>query len=156
MRLLHAGFVCSMAAEFYRAGRTATNGTHPTSDDAYHGDNGFDLHALSGNLCRCTGYRPIMDAAYALGFPAADDRSPHGVRRPRRPPYPPGCTTPRRSSSGRPTSTQALAILAEEPEATVVAGSTDWGVDVNLKGVARRRLVVAVDRLRRSSAVSDA
>ena len=69
------GFVCSMAAEFYRSGRAsrqARNGTGP-HDDQYHGENGFDLHAISGNLCRCTGYRPIKDAAYALGFPAADD-----------------------------------------------------------------------------------
>ena len=42
----------------------------PTHDDE-HGPNGFDLHALSGNLCRCTGYRPIRDAAYALGQPEA-------------------------------------------------------------------------------------
>ncbi len=77
------GFVCSMAAEFYRSGR-----------------DGFDIHALSGNLCRCTGYRPIKDAADALGLPDATTRSLHGVRRPRRPPYPPGCTTPRRASSG--------------------------------------------------------
>ena len=41
--------------------------------DHEHGPNGFDLHALSGNLCRCTGYRPIQDAAYALGQPEADD-----------------------------------------------------------------------------------
>ena len=41
--------------------------------DHEHGPNGFDLHALSGNLCRCTGYRPIRDAAYALGGPEADD-----------------------------------------------------------------------------------
>ena len=38
-----------------------------------HGPNGFDLHALSGNLCRCTGYRPIRDAAYALGQPESGD-----------------------------------------------------------------------------------
>jgi len=66
------GFVCSMAAEYYRAGRAAD--AHPgAADEPEHGANGFDLHAMSGNLCRCTGYRPIRDAAYALGEPAADD-----------------------------------------------------------------------------------
>jgi xanthine dehydrogenase small subunit len=140
------GFVCSMAAEFYRAGRRATNGTTPETHDAYHGDNGFDLHALSGNLCRCTGYRPIKDAAYALGFPGADDAL--ATRRTAAPP----AAVPTRLHDAeaqfvRPTDLQqALRILAEEPEATVVAGSTDWGVDVNLKG-SRAKLVVAVDRL---------
>ena len=140
------GFVCSMAAEFYRAGRKATNGSTPEPHDGYHGDNGFDLHALSGNLCRCTGYRPIKDAAYALGFPGLDDAL--AARRTAAPP----AAVPTRLHDAealfiRPTDLQqALRILAEEPEATVVAGSTDWGVDVNLKG-ARARLVVAVDRL---------
>ncbi len=140
------GFVCSMAAEFYRAGRSATNGSGPAAHDAYHGENGFDLHALSGNLCRCTGYRPIMDAAYALGFPTADDRL--ATRRTATAP----AAVPTRlhdaeSQFIRPTDLQqALRILADEPEAIVVAGSTDWGVDVNLKG-ARAGLVVSVDRL---------
>jgi xanthine dehydrogenase small subunit len=50
----------------------------------------------------------------------------------------------------------ALALLAERPEATLVAGSTDWGVEVNLRGQ-RPPLVVAIDRLPelRGFAVSD-
>ena len=66
------GFVCSMAAEYYRPDRARR--TDRRRADHEHGPNGFDLHALSGNLCRCTGYRPIRDAAYALGEPAADDQ----------------------------------------------------------------------------------
>ena len=137
------GFVCSMAAEFYRAGRRSTEGSTPDDD---HGDNGFDLHALSGNLCRCTGYRPIRDAAYALGFPDDDD----ALASRRTAPAPAAVPTRLHDPEARfvrPTDLQqALTILAEEPDATVVAGSTDWGVDVNLKG-ARAGLVVAVDRL---------
>ena len=87
-----------------------------------------------------------MDAAYALGFPTADD----GLAS-RRTATPPAAVPTRLHDAEaqfiRPTDLQqALRILAEEPDATVVAGSTDWGVDVNLKG-ARAGLVVAVDRL---------
>ena len=41
---------------------------------------------------------------------------------------------------------EALALLAERPDAVVVAGSTDWGVEVNLRG-RRAPTVLAVDRL---------
>jgi xanthine dehydrogenase small subunit len=138
------GFVCSMAAEFYRRGRAATNGTGPQDD--YHGDNGFDLHAISGNLCRCTGYRPIRDAAFALSFPASDDEL--ATRRT----APAPVARPTRLDDGearfvRPTSlAEAFTVMSDEPDAVVVAGSTDWGVDVNLKG-RRARVVLAVDRL---------
>ena len=67
------GFICSMASEFYRPDRQPANGhADPEHADPEHGPNGFDLHALSGNLCRCTGYRPIRDAAYALGAAAGE------------------------------------------------------------------------------------
>lgn len=47
----------------------------------------------------------------------------------------------------RPTTlAEAIEILQREPDAMIVAGSTDWGVDVNIKGV-RAGLVVAIDRL---------
>ncbi|MEV8510417.1 FAD binding domain-containing protein [Actinoplanes sp. NPDC051475] len=138
------GFVCSMAAEFYRPGREAhPNGGAPRPD---HGPNGFDLHALSGNLCRCTGYRPIRDAAYALGPPASDDPL---ARRHEAPASPARPTQVRTGDAEflRPTAlADALRLLRERPSATVVAGSTDWGVEVNLRG-ARARCVIAVDRV---------
>jgi xanthine dehydrogenase small subunit len=42
--------------------------------------------------------------------------------------------------------TEALRLLRERPTATVVAGATDWGVEVNLRG-ARPACVIAVDRV---------
>jgi xanthine dehydrogenase small subunit len=138
------GFVCSMAAEYYRPDRGA--GASEAGSDHEHGPNGFDLHALSGNLCRCTGYRPIRDAAYALGHPDPDDALAARCGSP-----PPAAQSTRLSTDGtefvRPADlAEALALLAQRPDATLVAGSTDWGVEVNLRG-ARPPLVVAIDRL---------
>jgi len=133
------GFICSMAAEYYRPERVASTNGHV---DAEHGPNGFDLHALSGNLCRCTGYRPIRDAAYALGNPPADDALAGRSAAPA-----PAAPATRVSRFARPSDlADALALLAEHPDATVVAGSTDWGVEVNIRGV-RAPFVIAVDRL---------
>src|SRR5262245_19080348 len=52
------GFICSMAAEYYRPDRRPSNGSDGGPDHE-HGPNGFDLHALRGNLCRCTGDPPV-------------------------------------------------------------------------------------------------
>ena len=41
---------------------------------------------------------------------------------------------------------QALQLLNDEPEAMLVAGSTDWGVEVNLRG-SRAALAVAIEEL---------
>src|SRR5699024_4168335 len=41
---------------------------------------------------------------------------------------------------------EALDILAAEPETQLVAGATDFGVEVNIKGV-RAKSVLAIDRL---------
>jgi len=123
------GFVCSLAAEYYRPGRAADE---------------FDLHALSGNLCRCTGYRPIRDAAQALGAVPAGD--PHAARGRSPAPDPPATDL---ASGGhaftRPaTLADALRLLASG--AVPVAGCTDWGVEVNLRG-RRADRVMAIDRL---------
>ncbi|MFD7076079.1 xanthine dehydrogenase small subunit [Nocardioides sp. NPDC059952] len=141
------GFVCSLAAEYYRPSREPAAETDGTAAcDHEHGPNGVDLHALSGNLCRCTGYRPIRDAAYALGAPEADDAFAARQQQP-----PPEVRPTRIAVDGaefvRPRSlTDALDLLVERPEAQIVAGSTDWGVEVNIRG-RRAPLVVAVDRL---------
>ncbi|MFF0482244.1 xanthine dehydrogenase small subunit [Streptomyces sp. NPDC004435] len=138
------GFVCSMAAEYYRPERCATG--HPSAGDPEHGPNGFDLHALSGNLCRCTGYRPIRDAAFAVGAPEEGDRL--AQRREQAPPAPAATAYTRDGSTFlRPdTLDGALRALRERPDAVVVAGGTDWGVEVNIRS-RRASCVVAVDRL---------
>ncbi len=159
------GFICSMAAEYYRAERRPAafgpngagsspgpNGSRP--DDDEHGPNGFDLHALSGNLCRCTGYRPIRDAAYALGQPDADDPLLARLADP----APAAAATVTGSTCGgasgrapgryvRPASlVEALGLLAAEPDARLVAGSTDWGVELNIRH-ARAALIIGIERI---------
>jgi xanthine dehydrogenase small subunit len=139
------GFVCSMAAEYYRPDRRPAGGSDAGPDHG-HGPNGFDLHALSGNLCRCTGYRPIRDAAYALGAPPADDSLAARLSAPPCEPAPTQLRYQGRSFARPETLAEALRLLQAHPVATVVAGSTDWGVEVNLRG-ARAVSVIAIDRL---------
>jgi xanthine dehydrogenase small subunit len=134
-----------MAAEYYRPDRRPSGGSDAEPGNG-HGPNGFDIHALSGNLCRCTGYRPIRDAAYALGAPAPDDSL---LARLSGPPREPAATRLRHEGRSfvRPeTLADALRLLREDPGATVLAGCTDWGVEVNLRG-ARAASVIAIDRL---------
>ena len=123
------GFVCSLAAEYYRPGRA-----------------GVDLEAVAGNLCRCTGYRPVRDAAEALGSPAPGDALAARALLTAPPPRPTQLASGGRVFERPPDLEAALRALADDEDAVVVAGSTDWGVEVNLRG-ARARHVVAVDRL---------
>jgi xanthine dehydrogenase small subunit len=150
------GFICSMAAEYYRPGRRAAGAVLAGSSgpgvngsgvaDHEHGPNGFDLHALSGNLCRCTGYRPIRDAAYALDAPESGD--PFLTRLAEPAPGPAATTSS--SAQGRfvrpPDLAGVLELLAVHPDARLVAGSTDWGVELNIRH-ARAALTIGIDRL---------
>lgn len=124
------GFVMSMFAEYYRPGRDA-----------------FDLDALGGNLCRCTGYRPIRDAARSLGMPRPDD--PFALRLQQRA-QANGHGSPGKMKEGetavlsredtrfhRPGSLAELVELAAAyPDARLIAGGTDVVVERN---VLRRR-----------------
>lgn len=137
------GFVCSMAAEYYRPEREPLPASEATPE---HGENGFDLHALSGNLCRCTGYRPIKDAAYALGSP----EEPDPLLRRQGTAAPPARRTEVRAGESafvRPASLEELAErYAEQPGATLLAGSTDVGVEINVRHT-RPGTLLAIDRL---------
>lgn len=85
---------------------------------------------LSGNLCRCTGYRPIRDAAAQVAGARPDD---HLSRRLTEAPV--EAPALHHAAQGQrfhaPTTLPELfALLASEPEARIVAGSTDLGLDV--------------------------
>ena len=78
---------------------------------------------LAGNLCRCTGYAPILRAAKAAEGVAADlAELPEPLAAPR--------AAPRADLAPLlPESADALAALyAAEPEATLIAGGTDVGL----------------------------
>jgi xanthine dehydrogenase small subunit len=134
------GFVMSLFCEYYRPGRT-----------------GYDPEAISGNLCRCTGYRPIIEAARGLGPPLPQD--PWLLRLAAAAPEmtelehaAPGCRflRPRHLS-------ELLQVLSEHPDAVLLAGGTDLMVYVNQRH-ARHTLWVslsAVSELRRFQVKSD-
>jgi xanthine dehydrogenase molybdopterin binding subunit/xanthine dehydrogenase small subunit len=113
------GFVMSMFEGYYRGEK----------DPAKLGEQ------LHGNLCRCTGYRPIREAMVAA---LEEPRRPDDLFQLRLakevPPLPPVEHAAGGERFFRPTTIDALCkLLAENPDAELVAGATEIGVEINKK-----------------------
>jgi xanthine dehydrogenase small subunit len=121
------GFIMSMWSLYEKHGheQSCANRTVPSREDI--------SNALTGNLCRCTGYRPIVDAAVRM-FDAPAPKAPVNVDALAAT----LATLERRDTfhyqhAGQqfdaPRTVDALAKLKEaEPAARILAGSTDIGL----------------------------
>ncbi len=115
------GFVMSLFATYQNAGGDQGHPVHVTREQAQAD--------LSGNLCRCTGYRPIFDAAMGMGnlpLPAGcavDEAATLAALTELQPKHPAD------AAYLRPTALrELLQARARHPKAQVVAGCTDVGL----------------------------
>ncbi len=133
------GFVMSLWADYEER-----NGPPDRSETAA---------VLSGNLCRCTGYRPIFDAARAAwDYPAAKlDRRPIAAALQAVAELAPLAYEAEGRRWDAPRSVDDLASLAEAaPRSRIVAGATDLGLRVtkSVEDLGDLISVAAVDELK--------
>lgn len=141
------GFVMSMFALYH-------NATAPTRDDV--------LHALSGNLCRCTGYRPIIEAALASCQGEAADhfaKTASNTLAKLKDIQDNAGTAIGSSGVIMPTNREELAnAIQGYPAAPLVAGSTDFGLSITqqLKNVEKVISLSAMDSLKKCTKTEQA
>ena len=84
---------------------------------------------LSGNLCRCTGYRPILDAAQRMGdYPRSVVDEPALRAQLHQIALPAATTNPDAGYCAPRTLGELLQLRARNPQAQLVAGCTDAGL----------------------------
>lgn len=113
------GFICSMFEGYYRGDLH----THDDLDEQ-----------LAGNLCRCTGYRPIRDAAVEA-FTSRDRNNGDDVFAARLKSAKAKLGSANYEADGekflRPTSlAKLLQLIAANPDARLVAGATELGLEI--------------------------
>ncbi len=117
------GIVMSLFALFH-------NSHNPTQEEA--------KAALAGNLCRCTGYRPIIDAAVQAGAGSGKDRVSADEARIARllksiPSDSVCIVTPAQRYDQPATLRECLALIRKFPKAIVINGATDAALRVTKK-----------------------
>ena len=131
------GFIMSMFALYH-------SNAKPNRDEV--------LQALSGNLCRCTGYRPIIDATLAVCEQTPNDQFSAKQSKTLATLLSLANTPP--TGTGKvytPTSREELkALISEFPNAQLVAGSTDLSLQVTqqLKNIDTLISVTHIDALK--------